>query len=160
VVVLPFVLYFGGVIRGTVPTLQPSVSDYYWAGDPLLRDWFVGTLCVMGVFLYAYRGFSTKENVALNLAGLFAVLTALNPCVCNQPSGGTSIHGTVAVLHYIAMAYVCLACAPETLEMSDDEAFKTRFRRLYRLIGAALIASPVAAVATSFALKGGTQAQF
>jgi hypothetical protein len=159
-VVLPFALYFGGVIKGTVPKLQPSISDYYWAGDALLRDWFVGTLCAVGVFLYAYRGFSTRENVALNFAGAFAVLTALNPCVCGDPARSPSIHGTSAVLFYLTMAFVCIVCAPETLEMSDDEAFKKRFRAYYKAIGVALLLSPVGAVVASFALRAGNQVKF
>ena len=65
---LPIVLFFGGWLRGGLE-LQPSISDYYFAGGGVMRDWFVGTLCAVGVFLYLYKGFSDRENVALNIAG-------------------------------------------------------------------------------------------
>jgi hypothetical protein len=159
-VALPLVLYFGGVYRGKVRDLLPSISDYYFSNDALLRDWFVGTLCAVGVFLYSYKGFSVRENVALNIAGIFAVLTALNPCVCGDPGRSPSIHGVSAVSFYLAMAYVCLRCAPETLELSDDNKFKATFSRLYRIIGWSLIASPVLAVLASFFLNQFDKKQF
>lgn len=159
-IALPIFLYFGGLFRGSEPLLLASISDYYHSPDHLLRDWFVGTLCVVGVFLYSYKGFSTKENIALNLAGLFAVLTAINPCICDNQPTGTWIHGTSAVLFYVFMAFVCLWCAPETLELSEDPAFKKKFARRYRIIGWLLVLSPAAAVGASFALRLNDQRKF
>jgi hypothetical protein len=146
--VLPPVLYFGGRYLGGLP-LQPSISDYYFAGGGLMRDWFVGTLTAVGVFLYLYKGFSNKENIALNLAGIFAVLTAMVPCVCGDPTRKASIHGASAVSFFLAMAFVCLFCASETLGLSHDAAFTRRFSRYYKIIGGLLIASPAAAFVLS-----------
>lgn len=144
-VLLPIVLGFGGMLRGTVPAVLSSLSDYYWSGDALLRDWFVGTLFAVGVFLVAYKGFSPLENYALNVAGVSAWLTALNPCACGDRSRVT-IHGFTAVLFFLTMAFVCFACAPETLELTNNETIKRRFTRRYRALSAALVASPAAAV--------------
>jgi len=51
-ILLPFVLYFGAlIIFGT--GLQTSISGYYHTG---MRDVYVGTLCVIGFFLFSYKG--------------------------------------------------------------------------------------------------------
>lgn len=146
---LPLALPLGGRLRGTTPQLLPSLSDYYFAGDPLLRDWFVGTLCAIGVFLYLYKGFSARENLALNVAGAAAVLTALVPCACVSSSTGGRLHDIAAVTFFASMAFVCLVCAPETLEVPADAAFKARYQRYYRVVGSLLIASPALAIAVS-----------
>ena len=54
----PILLWVGGLLQGL--ELQPSMSDYYHAGSPagLMRDWFVGLLFAVGVFLYLYKGFT------------------------------------------------------------------------------------------------------
>src|SRR2546423_9386817 len=80
---LPCVLWFGGKLWHKVP-LQASMSAYYHAyemnpstpsispvsqtppvaagmikaGQGVMRDWFVGALCAIGVLLFAYKGFS------------------------------------------------------------------------------------------------------
>lgn len=143
---LPLVLLAGGLYLHVRESPLPSLSDYYHAGVPVLRDWFVGTLCTVGVFLYAYRGFSPLENWSLNLAGVGAGLTALVPCACQEPARLGWLHVTSAVTFYLAMAFVCLRCAPETLKLSEDEHLKTRFARRYKVIGVMLLLSPVAAV--------------
>ena len=155
---VPVLYVIGRAVFG-VP-LQPSISNYYVAGPGFLRDWFVGTLCAVGAFLYLYKGFSTKENWALNLAGAFAVLTALVPCACGDGGLGSRLHDSFAVAFFGAMAFVCLFCAPETLELSQDDTFKTTFRRRYRIIGSLLVASPLAAVAASYAFNLGDQKKF
>ena len=60
--------------------LAGSMSEYYWAaaGDVVpARNVFVGGLFAVSACLWLYKGFSPRENVALNLAGLFAVGVAL-----------------------------------------------------------------------------------
>lgn len=78
---LPIVLFTTGYLHG-IP-LQDSMSHYYFALSPEdatqkaypVRTWFVGILFALAAFLYLYKGFSKKENIALNLAGLFAAIT-------------------------------------------------------------------------------------
>src|SRR6185436_10938812 len=72
---LPLLLWIGGRLSG-LPGLLQTMSDYYYSG---MRDIFVGALVFTGVGLYLYKGFSTKENWALNLAGFLAVGVAMFP---------------------------------------------------------------------------------
>jgi hypothetical protein len=64
---------------------QNSISAYYFApqGDTLaysaypVRVLFGGLLFALGSFLYLYKGFSWREDIALTSAGAFAVLVAM-----------------------------------------------------------------------------------
>ena len=103
----PWVLWIGGHISRDRLQLQPSMSDYYHAnavsmrefaeresavqagrqrenvhldsGRGVLRNWFVGVLFGISALLAVYKGYRPAEDVALNLAGVFAVLIALYP---------------------------------------------------------------------------------
>jgi len=138
---LPFVLWIVGKIRFNLP-LQQSLSAYYHSG---MRDEFVGVLFAVGAFLYLYKGFTTLENYALNLAGILLVGVAL------FPKGGTSfgritLHGTFAVLFFLSIAYVCIFRSSDTLSLISDATKVSRYRKTYKLLGWAMIAAPIAAV--------------
>ena len=102
----PIVLCVFGLISDI--DLQTSMSAYYHHAPT--RDIFVGVLFVAAGFLYAYKGFSSLENVLLNLAGVFAVGVALFPCDCpgTEASGKFSAHGLFAVLFFLCIAVVCV----------------------------------------------------
>jgi hypothetical protein len=139
---LPIVVYVaaGFAVKG-------SLSEYYYSGG-FIRDWLVGTLVAVGAFLVLYKGFSTIENVALNSAGVLLAIVALEPCECHR--GGTfSLHGFAAVSFFLTMAFVCIRCAPETLELVSDPAVKARFKRRYKVIAGLMVLSPVAAFVIS-----------
>src|SRR4030042_3715954 len=61
--------------------LQDSISDYY---SLRTRDALVGILFVIGWFLFAYKGYERLDNLAGNLACVFALGVALFP---NSGSG-------------------------------------------------------------------------
>lgn len=139
---LPLALLAYSLIAGQ--KLQHSISAFY-GGD--MRNWFVGTLCAIGAFLILYKGFSFAEDMALNIAGLFAVLTALKPCDCWEPGAISSrLHLTFASLFFAAMAFVCFRCTTTTISLLPDEPTRARFGRRYFQIGVALVVSPLAAI--------------
>ena len=114
--IFPLVLLLGGGLQ-ELPK-QNSMSAYYFAGDGLMRDWFVAFLCVIGVFLYLYKGFSNKENVALNIAGACAVGVAMIPMAWGcDPCPGFTLHGFCAVTLFLCLAYVCIWRAKDTLHL-------------------------------------------
>jgi hypothetical protein len=76
-------------------------------------NWFVGLLFGVGVFLYLYKGFSTIENMRSNLAGLFAIMIAVNPMNLWEPTPAGSRHGVFAVAFFLSIAFVAL-CADAT----------------------------------------------
>lgn len=151
---LPLVLWLGGLVRFRLG-LQTSMSAYYNTG---MRDVFVGVLCATGAFLYLYKGFGDRENFALNAGGVFAVLTAL------IPPGGTKLgalgltpHGLAGVLFFVAIAYVCIFRASDTLTLMKDRKAADMYSRAYKIFGWAMIASPVGAWVLNMVLRGGGQ---
>ena len=94
--------------------------------------------------------------MALNLAGVFALLVALLPTTATSSSSSdhglvSVLHGTSAVLFFLCIAYVSLYRSHDTLRLLSP-AKQSRYEWVYRWTGLAMIASPLAAVALSFAL--------
>ena len=72
-IVFPLILWIGGGMMEI--KFQPSMSDYYNAvgiDGKSMRDWFVGILWAVGVFLVLYKGRSRKEDLILDLAGYWS----------------------------------------------------------------------------------------
>jgi len=144
----PVILYAGGVLHNL--ELQNSMSAYYFAtvsGDPPMRTWFVGLLFAIGAFLYLYKGFTAKENIALNLAGLFAIGVARFPMAwgCGDDCPKINAHGFCAVALFLCIAFVCMRCSRDTLKLITDDQKQNSFRLRYRIIGVIMIASPLTA---------------
>jgi hypothetical protein len=177
--VYPAFLVVVGVALFDVPW-QPSISDYYYAlpaSLPLpaeclvagaqrscadawtvkavelsfpMRSFFCGGLISIGFFLILYQGFSWLENVALNLAGLFAIGVAIFP-MNKIPYGSawpTWAHFLCAIALFVCMWFVSRFCAKDTLIFFGDDrakvaAYEARYRRISwamaAVIGAGLI---------------------
>ncbi|HEX7242885.1 MAG TPA: hypothetical protein VF263_21540 [Longimicrobiaceae bacterium] len=145
-VAFPLVLLFTGGFLHHVWGV-PSISAYYLQPSRFpfftTRDFFVGGLFAVGACLYLYKGFSTRENVALNLAGVFAALVAL------LPTGFSALHGPAAVLFFLCIAYVSLRCSRDTLHLLPP-AKQARYARLYLWTGVAMVAFPLTALLLSY----------
>jgi hypothetical protein len=155
-IALPLVVLFAGQVLHHV-WLEPSLSDYYHTENRVgfftTRDLFVGGLFAAAACLYLYKGFSNKENLALNLAGIFAVFVAVLPSAGKSGVGVVStLHNTSAVLFFLSIAYVSLFRSRDTLELLKP-AQRARYARWYFWTGVAMIVSPAAAVVLSFALE-------
>lgn len=150
----PLILWTGGFIVDETG-LKESLSAYYYTG---MRDLFVGLLVAIGACLYLYKGFSTSENVALNLAGIFVVGVALFPTEVDCGNNCTPIttHRVVAFLFFLCIAYVAIVKGPETLCLNEDEATRRKYRRTYRTLGTLMIISPAVALISSLVLEGPT----
>jgi hypothetical protein len=151
----PVVLWIGA---GT-EHLQGSISAYYHFRDTggsgrssfgagAMRDVFVGALCAMGAFLLFYRGYSRREDIALNLAGIGAILVALFPIDWPDDVGSfrNIVHFTSAVTLFLAVAYVSIFRCGDTLRLLRDENRRRTFGRLYRLLGGLMVALPLSIV--------------
>ena len=155
-VALPLLLWLGGQIGDHEP-LRSSMSAYYYS--PTMRNTFVGALVAIGLFLYLYKGFSSAENRALNLAGALAIGVAMVP-TSSQPgvhSVSSTFHGTFAVLFFICIAYVCIFRASDTLSLIRDTRKADKLRAIYRLLGIGMVISPLLAVVLTFLLQPATQ---
>ena len=94
---LPVVLaVWGFALAGE---LQDSLSDYY---SLRTGDVFVGILVVIGLFLWAYRGYERRDDVAGYLAGIFALGVAFFP---------NSGQGWERIIHFVSAAGLFLAFA-------------------------------------------------
>ncbi len=94
---LPFILVLGKIIFES-SGIQSSISAYYYT---VMRDVFVGGLCAIGVFLASYRGYGRIDNIAGNLACVFALGTAFFP---TTPEISTTISSFIGIIHYIFSA--------------------------------------------------------
>ena len=101
-IALPVVVMVWGFFL-TDWTLRNSLSDYY---SLRTRDAFVGILFVIGWFLFAYKGYERLDNIAGNLACLFALGVALFP---NSGSGWErTVHLSSAACLFIVLAFFSL----------------------------------------------------
>lgn len=143
------------VVGGGLDNLQGSLSAYYHYSplDPTrygagtMRDIFVGMLCAIGAFLFFYRGHSLQEDVALNIAGISAVLVAFFPMdwpTDAAAAGSTSaaLHSVCATIFFVMVAYDCVFRARDTLCLMDDAKRRRKFERLYLVLGILMVSTP------------------
>ena len=151
-VLFPFLLAIGGKVYAGLP-LQGSMSAYYHAvlDDRSMSTWFVGFLFALGALLCLYRGFSTRENIVLNVAGIAAVFVAVFPMEwdCGDACARFSIHGLSAIVAFSCIAYVSAFCANETVKLIRDGKRRERLRITYRILAVLMFASPVMAFVLS-----------
>ena len=136
----PFILLIGALILFQTG-IQSSISNYYHTG---MRDVFVGMLFVMGFFLFAYKGYERSDNIAGNLACIFAVGVALFPCT---PDTGPTIidhiigyvHLAFAILFFLTLIYISLFLFTKTNPDKPPTKRKLQRNTVYRICGYAMI---------------------
>jgi uncharacterized membrane protein len=82
-ILLPFALVIIHMLLVGRAVMQGSVSGYYYTD---VRGILVGSLCAIGVFLFAYRGYRSWDDILTNAAGVFAIGVALFPTAPVNPS--------------------------------------------------------------------------
>ena len=132
-------------------SVRDSISSYYWPSTRDLSEkavsvWsptcgiLVGSLCSIGVFLWAYCGDQKWDARAGNLACVTAVGVALFPC---SPVDGDRwthvVHFPSAAVPFILLAYFCLVSFP-TQDPGTTPTHKKPLRnKLYRCCGAVIL---------------------
>jgi hypothetical protein len=170
-IAFPLILWLGGYFVARLH-LEGSMSAYYHAspksqaaeqldpppdlidpGQGVMRNWFVGLLFALGGILVLYKGFTSMEDWALNLAGVMALGVALFPMAWGPNFKGTevsvlnvrfSLHGFCAVMLFLCIGYVCIFRAGDTLKLIKDSKVRDRYRTTYRWLGWAMIVFPIA----------------
>jgi hypothetical protein len=79
---IPITLILGSIVIGNCKEIQGSLSGYYYA---VMRDIFVGTLCIVEFFLFAYNGYEKRDKITGELACLFAIVVAFFPTTIDPP---------------------------------------------------------------------------
>jgi hypothetical protein len=140
---LPFVLALGGLILFQLG-IQGSISGYYHTE---MRDVLVGTLCAIGVFLWGYKGFDQRDNLASDIAGFSAIGIALFPTAPPNPSSIekiiSGVHLVFAASFFITLALISLFLF--TLSNPNKPATPQKLKRnlVYRICGYIILAAIV-----------------
>lgn len=157
---LPFTLWIGS------QNLAPSISHYYYTN---LGIYFTGVLFAFGLFLYAYKGYDKdgekmSDNWITNIAGIFAIITALIPTThingfnfikFGGPNSHTNpvlgaIHLACAASFLFIMGY--LALFRFTLSGKTKSIYYARRYWLYKICGTMVWLS-IGFLAVEFALE-------
>jgi len=143
---LPFVLIIGSVLFYGCCILQISISQYYHTG---MRDFFVGILSFVAMFLFAYRGHTKVDRIAGIIAGTGALGVAFFPpeivevvksctfgCVKSN-EWKTIVHLLSALLFFTTLAFFSIFLFTRTYRkegyiMSNE---KIKRNRIYRISG-------------------------
>jgi len=104
----PFILIFGGYLTGV--GIQSSVSYYYHTA---MHDIFVAVLCIVATFLFAYKGYELKDEIAGKTASICALGVALIPTTVHvNPTDRQEflgiLHLVFAAGYFLMIAYFCL----------------------------------------------------
>ena len=151
-VALPVILVvFGLAVNNRI---EDSVSAFYYTG---MGDVFVGILCAIGVFLFAYKGYPPEigehitDRRVSRVAGVGAVVTALFPPFDpNAPDcevvtctitglPGSALHFAGAGTFFAAMAVFCLVLFTRSAPGTQPDADKRRANAIYRWCGIAIL---------------------
>ncbi len=112
---LPAILILGTFTIGGCEQIQSSISHYYFT---IMGDVFVGILCAVSLFLITYKGYAKSyDNIATNLAGIFALGVAFFPSSQNTDTNCAilylsdcnariTIHYISAALFFLTLAYI------------------------------------------------------
>ncbi|MCW9034548.1 MAG: hypothetical protein OQJ97_10040 [Rhodospirillales bacterium] len=140
---LPLTLAIGALIIFKEETIRGSISAYYYSD---MRDVFVGTMCALALVLFSYKGYEKKDDIAGDLACLFAVGIAVFP---TSPAESATlfqtiigyIHLTCAGLFFMILAYFsyCLFTKTDPTKPLTPQA-KLRIQ-IYKFCGLTIIAS-------------------
>ena len=139
-ILLPFVLALGSwIIFGN--GLENSISSYYHTE---MGDVFVGILFGIGLFLFSYKGYQRSDDLAGDLACLFAIGVALFPTTPeNSLSDLARLIGTIhfgfAALLFLSFAYFAICLFPKTHPDREPTRRKRRRNVVYRACGAAIV---------------------
>ncbi len=68
-IALPIIVVAGGFIQNG-PVIQGSISGYYYTN---MRDFLVGLLCVVSLFLISYKGYEKIDDIVGIVSGVSAL---------------------------------------------------------------------------------------
>ena len=144
---LPVVLLIAGLVDGHV---ESSISAYYYTR---VGNVFTGALCVIGVFLLAYRLTAwAVDNIATTLAGSAALGVAFFHCAPQNATPGqlelAKVHLTCAAVLFILLGAISLFLFPR--DVLPSQWWRANW---YRALGA-LIWLSIALMPTLSSLAG------
>lgn len=155
--------------------MHPSISEFYHGRA---RDLFVGILCAIGVFMWAYVGYPPArpgewptDQLISRIAAVAAFGVALIPTGDNLAAGGSVMadctllqcwlgEANSRMLHYISAAifFICLAVFCLVLFQRNGgkpvDAEKAARNRIYAICGWVIVLSMLALAAYGLVYRG------
>lgn len=147
-IALPIVLILGSFLIGDCSGLQASISDYH---NTAMRDVFVGILCAIALFLFAYSGYDKLDSIMAKSAGVLGFFVALFPddpdlnntctikCAQNIPNWMSTVHFISAAAFLLILAYFSIFLFTKTGSKPMTSEKKKR-NLIYRICGYTIIA--------------------
>lgn len=153
-VALPIVLAVGRIVFEHPDTVfLTSISAYYYSS---MGNVFVGSLCAIGVFLWAYRGYMKIDTWAGHIAGLASIGVALFPTTPTTTTNPTPLQSFIgdghlffATCFFAAMAFFSL----KLFRMTDPASLPTPRKKIRNKIYAICGWTIIAALILIFALR-------
>ena len=135
-ITLPFVLYLGALIIFQTD-IQSSISSYYHTD---MRGWFVGTLFVIGFFLFSYNGYALVDRIAGWAGGGCAVGVALFPTTPDSAASSHAqligyVHLAFAALFFATLIFFSLVLFPKTKKGVEPTKRKQVRNKVYKVCG-------------------------
>lgn len=143
-IALPLILLFGNIIFGTSHGPQRSISHNYHTP---MGDVFVGLLCAIALFLFAYKGHEPIDGIMGNVAGLLGIAVALIPCGPHLSDAGAidrglpegyslgMVHNITAGIFLLVLSYFSIALFTKTGKDEKPTAEKLKRNTIYKICG-------------------------
>jgi hypothetical protein len=138
---MPFIVAGGAWLFFSIG-LQISLSAYY---NTPMRDLAEGLMFVISGFLWSYRGYDRRDQVAGKLASIFGWLSAIFPLPQNPAQLGFLgvLHNVLAGVFFLTLIYFCGFLFTKSHIGQTPTPQKIRRNRIYRvcavMMGAALV---------------------
>jgi len=112
-ILLPIINILGGCLIAKLP-IQQSISMYYYTN---MRDFFVGLMFVVSLFLITYKGYNTLDLITSIITGAAGLGVAIFPCFSEMyigqkvgifqlsPETSFIVHLTCAALFFVLLAF-------------------------------------------------------
>jgi hypothetical protein len=145
-VALPVVLFLGYGLTSGHLALRNSISSYYYTD---MRNYFVGSMCAIGVFLICYR-YDRLDDMLSNVAGVLAIAVALCPTAPANPTHSALLasraHAICAGGLFLLLAAFCFVIFTRTDPGGTAPTSRKLTRNaLYRACGVVILVCVVVA---------------
>ena len=134
-VLLPVLLAVGCIAIGMCSGIQDSISDYHGTE---VRDILVGILFTIGWFLFSYRGYERKDDIAGDLACVFALSVALFP-ITSENELIRTVHFVSAALLFTVLSYFSLFLFVKTKKGESPSDEKKMRNKVYVTCGVIML---------------------
>lgn len=138
---LPIILVVGYFILDGEIKILNSISSYYHSH---IGNALVGTLCAFAFFLFAYRGYDKRDNIAGHLGSIFALGVAFLPNSPNNPGTLLNIlHLTFAILFFLVLIYFSLILFTQSDKPKPYLKPKENRNKVYYFCGYTMLGSVI-----------------